>query len=57
MLGPDGKPTFDLKFYAVETNVGNSAPPRSTQPLRRGTTHRGQAPDMGHLYDPAAASR
>jgi len=57
LLGPDGKPTFDLKFYAV--NKRGEFGSASFYPARYAAHDGTEAKlrDMAHLYERPAASR
>src|SRR5437879_8481021 len=57
LLGPDGKPTFDLKFYAVNKRGEFGA--ASLNPARYAAHDGTEAKlrDMAHLYERPAASR
>jgi len=57
LLGPDGKPTFDLKFYAVNKRGEFGA--ASLYPARYAAHDGTEAKlrDMAHLYERPAASR
>src|SRR5690348_14604029 len=57
LLGPDGKPTFDLKFYAVNKRgeFGSASFYPARYAAHDGTEARLR--DMAHLYERPAASR
>src|SRR2546430_1698325 len=57
LLGPDGKPTFDLKFYAVKKRGDFGA--ASLNPARYAAHDGTEAKlrDMAHLYQRPASSR
>jgi N4-(beta-N-acetylglucosaminyl)-L-asparaginase len=57
LLGPDGKPTFDLKFYAVNKRGEFGAASFYPAPYAAHDGVEAKLRDMAHLYERPAASR
>ena len=57
LVGPDGRPTFDLKFYAVNKRGEFGAASFYPAPYAAHDGVEAKLRDMAHLYERPAASR